>query len=226
MRALTNLFQVARREGPQQAFATLRHRASERFHEWRFGVETDGGATPQQLGFSDPACRLYEATDYATLFRLLGRMPWQEGRELFIDFGCGKGRVLLVAAMQPVRRVIGIELSPALSAIARRNILRAQRRLRCRDVEVITCSAEAYVIPPAPLTIFFWNPFAGEILERVLENIHTSHRERPRRVRVIAAYPPGSEFEQRLAAKTWLQVQSEGMLRDDVAWRLATVAGE
>ncbi len=217
---------MARREGTQQVIASLRHRAFERFHEWRFGVETEGGSPLDPPGISNPDGRLYEATDYATLFRLLGGMRWQEGRELFIDFGCGKGRVLLVAAMQPVRRVIGIELSPALSAIARRNIHRAQRRLRCRDVEVITCSADAFVIPPAPLTIFFWNPFGGKILERVLENIHASHRDRPRRIRVIAAYPPGSEFEQRMAAKSWLQVQSVGMLRDGVAYRLADVVDE
>lgn len=119
---MTNLFEVARREGTQQALTSLRHRASERFHEWRFGVQTDGGATREELGFTNPACRMYEATDYATLFRLLGGLNWQVGRELFIDFGCGKGRVLLVAAMQPVRRVIGVELSSELSVIARRNI--------------------------------------------------------------------------------------------------------
>jgi len=226
VKALTNLLAVARREGAQQAFATLRHRASERFYEWKFGVQTDGGATPEQLGFTNSTCRLYEATAYATLFRLLGGLKWLEGRELFIDFGCGKGRVLLVAAMQPVRRVIGVELSPELSAIARRNIHRAQPRLRCRDVEVITCSADAYVIPPAPLTIFFWNPFGGEILERVLDNIRESHRERPRPIRIIAAYPPAGEFEQRIAAHAWLDVQSAGMLRDDVAYRLAEVVGE
>jgi SAM-dependent methyltransferase len=225
VKALTNLIAVARREGTQQALASLRHRASERFHEWRFGVQTEGGATPEQLGFTNPACRLYEATDYATLFRLLGALKWHDGRELFIDFGCGKGRVLLMAAMQPVRRVIGVELSPELSATARRNIHRAQPRLRCRDVEVVTCSAEAFVIPPAPLTVFFWNPFAGEILERVLENIHRSYRERPRPIRVIAAYPPGSEFEQRIAAHDWLTVRDSGMLREDVVYRLAEVTG-
>ena len=226
VKALTNLIDVARREGTQQALASLRHRASERFHEWRFGVETEGGATPEQLGFTNPACRLYEATDYATLFRVLGGLKWQEGRELFIDFGCGKGRVLLVAAMQPVRRVIGVELSSTLSTIARKNIHRAQRRLRCRDVEVVTCSADAFVIPPSPLTIFFWNPFAGEILERVLENIHASYRKHPRPIRVIAAYPPGSEFEQRIAAQAWLEVRETGLLRDDVAYRLTEVVGE
>lgn len=226
MKALTNLFDVARKEGTQQAFATLRHRASERFHEWRFGVQTGGGLTRAQLGFTNPACRKYEATDYATLFRVLGGLSWQSGRELFIDFGCGKGRVLLVAAMQPVRRVIGIELSAELAAIARRNVQRARAKLRCPDIEILTCSADAYVIPPAPLTIFFWNPFAGEILERVLENICNSYREHPRSIRIIAAYPPGSEFEEQIAAHSWVQVQEEGMLRAGVAYRLVHVTGD
>lgn len=221
MKALANLINVARKEGPQHAWTTFRHRASERFHEWRFGVQTAGGVSVDQLGFTHPACREYQATDYATLFRLLGNLEWQKGRELFIDFGSGKGRVLLVAAMQPVRRVIGVELSAKLSAIARRNIHQAQPRLKCRDVEVVTCSADAFVIPPAPLTIFIWNPFAGEILQRVLGNIRDSFRDYPRRIRIIAAYPVGSEFESIIAAEAWLKVHDSGMLREGVAYRLA-----
>ncbi len=38
----------------------------------------------------------------------------------FLDLGCGKGRALIVAAEFPFRAITGVELSPALAAIARR----------------------------------------------------------------------------------------------------------
>ena len=40
----------------------------------------------------------------------------------FIDFGSGKGRALLMASDLPFRRVIGLEFSRELHAIAQRNI--------------------------------------------------------------------------------------------------------
>src|SRR5580704_639241 len=42
----------------------------------------------------------------------------------FIDIGAGKGRGLLVASEYRFRRVIGIELNPAMAAIARQNVAR------------------------------------------------------------------------------------------------------
>jgi SAM-dependent methyltransferase len=45
-----------------------------------------------------------------------------EGNAEFIDLGCGKGRPLIVAAEFPFRALTGIELSPYLCGIARRNV--------------------------------------------------------------------------------------------------------
>jgi len=39
----------------------------------------------------------------------------------FIDFGCGKGRAMLLAAERPFRRLIGIDFSHELLMVARRN---------------------------------------------------------------------------------------------------------
>jgi predicted RNA methylase len=40
----------------------------------------------------------------------------------FVDFGSGKGRVLLVASHYPFREVVGVEFSPELQKIAEGNI--------------------------------------------------------------------------------------------------------
>lgn len=41
---------------------------------------------------------------------------------MFLDLGSGKGRMVLSAARFPFRRIIGVELSNDLTAIARRNV--------------------------------------------------------------------------------------------------------
>lgn len=40
----------------------------------------------------------------------------------FLDLGCGKGRIVLLASEYPFRQVTGVELHPGLAAIARRNL--------------------------------------------------------------------------------------------------------
>ena len=40
----------------------------------------------------------------------------------FLDIGAGKGRAMLLAAEYPFRRVIGVELHPALAAATRENV--------------------------------------------------------------------------------------------------------
>jgi predicted RNA methylase len=40
----------------------------------------------------------------------------------FVDLGSGKGRVLIVAAMYPFKRIIGVEYSPDLATVCRRNL--------------------------------------------------------------------------------------------------------
>ena len=48
--------------------------------------------------------------------------PEPISRYTFVDVGAGKGRAMLVASELPFRQVIGIELNPAMAAIAQRNL--------------------------------------------------------------------------------------------------------
>ena len=57
--------------------------------------------------------------------------PRWRRHDVFLDLGAGKGRMLLAASRYPFRRVIGVELSDRLAAIARSNV--AAFRLRARS---------------------------------------------------------------------------------------------
>ena len=59
------------------------------------------------------------------------------GRELrpddvFLDLGCGKGRVLVDAVQLPFARVVGVELVPELVEQARANLARVEHAGRQR----------------------------------------------------------------------------------------------
>ncbi len=73
-------------------------------------------------------------------------LPVQYERRSFLDFGSGKGRMVIAAATLPFRRVLGVEISDRLLQEARRNVeamreggrpwwsscRRMPRRSRCR----------------------------------------------------------------------------------------------
>ena len=106
-------------------------------------------------------------------------------RDTFVDFGCGKGRVVHQAAKRPFRRVIGVEISPALAEIARANLATRRHQHRCPNVEIVVADAKEFRVPDDLTIAYFWHPFTGETLEAVLRGIVDSIDRHPRPVRLI-----------------------------------------
>jgi SAM-dependent methyltransferase len=104
----------------------------------------------------------------------------------FVDFGCGKGRVLLVASEFPFRKIVGIEFAPPLAEIARRNLktYRATHR-KCLDIEVTTADATQYELAPGPQVLYFYSPFALTVMDQVVRNIEDSLQKSPRDLFVL-----------------------------------------
>jgi predicted RNA methylase len=129
------------------------------------------------------------------VFRTVMRVavPAPEGYT-FIDFGSGKGRVLLMASDFAFDRVIGVEFSPHLHEISERNIAvyRPTTR-RCRDVTSILCDAADFELPNDDLVLYFWTPFGAAVLERVLDRIRMSCELHPRRL-IIIVYAGREDF--------------------------------
>jgi precorrin-6B methylase 2 len=105
--------------------------------------------------------------------------------DTFIDFGCGKGRVVHQAARWPLRRVIGVEISPTLAEQARSVVAAHAHQHKCSDVEIVVCDAAQYRVPDDVTIAYFFHPFGGETLDKVLRAIVESIDRRPRRVRMI-----------------------------------------
>lgn len=109
--------------------------------------------------------------------------------DVFIDFGSGMGTVVFEAARYPFKRVIGVEIAPQLTRIAREVIATQRGRLRCQEVDLVSADATDYEFPNDSTVAYFFDPFTGVSFERVIERLIASVDENPRRVRLIYLVP-------------------------------------
>jgi SAM-dependent methyltransferase len=86
----------------------------------------------------------------------------------FVDIGCGKGRVLILAAMYPFKKIVGVEYSPELASACCKNLEKLRLADRC---EVVVGDAVDMRFPKGPILAYLYNPFDSSILNRVLKNM-------------------------------------------------------
>jgi hypothetical protein len=126
----------------------------------------------------------------ATEFRQFSSGAFTFSDFTFIDLGSGKGRVLLMASDYPFRRIIGVELIPALHQIAQENLTKYQSESqRCFALESISRDATEFQFPAEPIVLYLFNPFPESGLRRVLANLEQSLRDHPRTVCVLYHNP-------------------------------------
>jgi len=93
----------------------------------------------------------------------------------FLDYGSGKGRLVITARNFGFKQVIGIEFAKELVEIAQLNI----SKLNISNTEVIHMDATNYMPPKETRVIYFLNPFRAEVFHKVLPQIikHKEHFE-------------------------------------------------
>jgi cyclopropane fatty-acyl-phospholipid synthase-like methyltransferase len=188
-------------------FARTRYLMSERYHDWKFNVSTRIEFTSKALGYASEEYQGYTSTDYRSFERVMRHVSVRAGHDIFLDYGSGSGRVLLMAAGYPFLRVIGVELSPMLNQQAILNVETCSRHLCCKDIQIIPADATCF-IPPADVTImYFYSPFGQSVLRQVLDRIHESLESRTRQLQIIYKNPRWFEVE--AAKRPWLRKRLE-----------------
>jgi hypothetical protein len=97
----------------------------DRIFDRRRGVDTSGVLELHQLNIDRENARhagYYEPTPVNVLKRALAQLSIDHREFVFIDYGSGKGRELLVASRYPSAQIIGVEISQKLDQIAKRNL--------------------------------------------------------------------------------------------------------
>ena len=170
------------------------------------GVDTSGFVPDFLLGFAVHVG--YFGAQPGIIRKALSLIP-EPQQCRFLDLGCGKGRPLLVATEFGFPAITGVEVSPGLARIARRNagILANAYPDRTR-ISIVTADATKYRLPADSLVVFLYNAFDGPLIERLLCNIEASLLQSPRALYVVYYNPvfagimdASSALERRYAAQ-------------------------
>ncbi len=160
------------------------------YYDLKHGYDTYSWVPVEEFDVEDSQKEhavIYQATRVIPLRRLFKKLNIPKEYS-FIDIGCGKGRVLLIAAEYGFEEVKGIEFSANLSAIANENISKYKTKTRSQaHFDVITIDAADYKFNDIEDVFFLFNPFDEVILKKVLDNICESLKEHNRSVWMIYA---------------------------------------
>jgi SAM-dependent methyltransferase len=157
-------------------------------------LDTDGVLFLEQVGLAAPGRVQYQPSGYSWLWRGLRGLPITS-EDVFLDYGCGKGRVVIQAAQRyPFGRVIGVDISEDLVRVARENLARARPRLKTTEVDLLVADAETWPLPDEVTYIYMYRPFKGELFKTVMRRVVESLERRPRRLTLVYAYPEQDEL--------------------------------
>jgi SAM-dependent methyltransferase len=153
----------------------------ERLFDLRYGTDTVSFAELNTLTIGSEHVSdgtPYQPTRMRLVRRVLSSLNLTPGGA-FVDFGCGKGRVLLLAADYGFRRITGVEFAKELCDIARENILRYQKKKGIStDIRIVEGDAVEYEIRDNENVFFMSNPFSAALVQKVVNNIVRSLRSR------------------------------------------------
>jgi SAM-dependent methyltransferase len=165
-----------------------------RWFDWRHHVVTCGEEDPRKLtvvGENAAHAVVYIPTTLRSGRYMLRNLPVRDvSGYTFVDMGSGKGRMLLLAAELPFRRIVGVEFASDLCALARKNVETYRNSNQaCFQIEPLHMDAMLFKFPPEPSIIYFYYPFERFVMEPVIRNLNRSLAEHPRDVIVVYFNP-------------------------------------
>jgi SAM-dependent methyltransferase len=170
--------------------AQRRSRYGDAEYDWDYRVDTTSatvGWRERLLGhFHSP----YQPTEPAVFTEMMASLKVDFKNFTFIDVGSGKGRVLLMAADYPFRRILGIELLPALNCVAQENLSAYKSdSQRCFALETVCGDAREFIFPAEPIVLYLFNPLPESGLREVMANLDRSLHQCPRVVYLLYHNP-------------------------------------
>lgn len=106
-------------------------------------------------------------------------------QDSIVDFGSGKGGVLITLSKFKFLKVTGVEISPILVGIAKKNL----KALKIRNVDIVECDASDFTDLERHNYFYFFNPFPCNVMKAVIDNISLSLLNKPRKVTLIYYNP-------------------------------------
>jgi predicted RNA methylase len=192
MGAISWMFNSVRKKGLVRTAKVATSAIADLSFDWRYGTDTTRWVLEDELGAvgeNQIHSVRYQPTKARPLRNLLYMLDLPRERG-FVDFGSGKGRVLLIAAQCGFQKIIGVEFSPELCERTRQNveIFRRSCRVTAR-IDVVLSDVTQYRIQPDQSIFFMYNPFRGVVMEQVVANLQRSVELAPRPIWLIYNTP-------------------------------------
>lgn len=139
---------------------------------------------------------IYQAINYYLIEKALEYIKSEKANNYFVDFGCGKGRAIAVAAGYGFKQITGIDFAPKLCQLAWENIKKIKPGFPSANFKIICGDAADYQIDNEANVFFFFNPFDEVIMLKVAKNILLSLKEKDRKIYIVYANPLHKEIFQ------------------------------
>ena len=183
---LRKLWEFAEESKPERR----RQRYGDMEYDWEQRVNTTGGSVrwrDRLLGlFLSP----YQPTEPALFQAMMTCLEIEFNQFTFVDLGSGKGRTLLMASEYAFRKIVGVEILPALHKVAQENLARCKSESRkCFTVEAACGDATEFCFPAEPTVLYLFSPFEESGLKRVMARLDASLSAHPRPVYLLYHNP-------------------------------------
>ena len=182
-----------KRRGFRETVKIFCLKINNRYFDWRYGTDTKSNVSLRALAFIHP--NKAEGVEYGTippyLFKkIMYRINYGQS-DVFLDFGSGKGRILLLASQYNFQNVIGIEFSPELVGIALNNIVNCKgyNNFNIDKIKIIEGDVLDYKYNNDETVFYLYNPFSNIIIEQLCDQIMKSIHLKPRKVYIIYVNP-------------------------------------
>jgi len=170
--------------------AQRRRRYGDAGYDWDYRVDTTSATVGWRERLIGQFHSAYQPTEPALFKEMMASLKIDFQEFTFIDIGSGKGRVLLMAADYPFRRILGIELLPALHRVAQENLSAYKSdSQQCFALESVCGDAREFVFPAEPILLYLFNPLPELALIEVMANLENSLRQFPRVVYLLYHNP-------------------------------------
>ncbi|NMC63398.1 MAG: class I SAM-dependent methyltransferase, partial [SAR324 cluster bacterium] len=191
---------ILRRAKRWTPVAILRRHQEENF-DMHYGVVTKVGEDVDRSGIGEEQschCYEYQPASVVMVKKSLKNLQICYEEYVFIDLGSGKGRVLVLAAEFPFKKIIGVEIIEELHNIAEQNIRNCYLPSYAKQrIESVLMDVSNFRFPNENLVLFLFNPFSEKIIRHVIRNLYTSLQEKPRKIIVMYMNPAhASPFEE------------------------------
>ncbi|MEM7452759.1 MAG: hypothetical protein AAF456_00260 [Planctomycetota bacterium] len=177
-----------RKTGVLQTLLWLQSHFSTWYREWSRGIDTRG-RLPLDAE-ADNGCNGYEPIMYECLDGIFRHLE-VTGSDVLVDYGSGKGRVLIEAATYPYMRIEGVEYEKSLIDDCLNNFRAFRADLIDHRVKIHHCDARDFEIPADATHLFIWNSFIGPVLQAVIDRVRAHTKAVDHVVHLIVALPSG-----------------------------------